>query len=273
MEGEQLQHELLYHRGLAERIAAQQEPVSPRTIERYAASSNWRYFEKEAVFHHLRRFAEGKEGVRVCEFGCGEGVYSCQVALIFSGAQVVGIDISPELIAAAQRNAELNGVSERVSFTVADAEHCPIEEGSIDAMLVLNILHHTDLDQVLPQIDRTLKKDGVVIILEPVAFSRTLQQVRDLLPIRKDVTPDERQLSRREVDLIANSFRLREARYFHLFGRLARLIPEFPGRLGVLKLINAVDAALFTVAPFLKRYAGRVLIVAGKKLSVAPAGA
>jgi ribosomal protein L11 methyltransferase len=61
---------------------------------------------------------------RLLDVGCGTGVLSLVAAL--SGAEVaVGIDIEAEAVAVAQRNAELNALSEYCHFKVCAAEELP----------------------------------------------------------------------------------------------------------------------------------------------------
>lgn len=57
-------------------------------------------------------------GASVFDFGCGTGVLGL-AALRLGARQVVGLDISPEAITAAKRNAELNGLASKCRFACA----------------------------------------------------------------------------------------------------------------------------------------------------------
>ena len=55
-------------------------------------------------------------GERVLDVGCGSGVLSI-AAVRLGAASAVGTDIDPDAVVVAQRNAELNGATERVRFS------------------------------------------------------------------------------------------------------------------------------------------------------------
>jgi ribosomal protein L11 methyltransferase len=56
-------------------------------------------------------------GLRVLDFGSGTGVLSF-VALLSGASAAYGVDIDPVSVAAAQRNATLNGLTERAAFAM-----------------------------------------------------------------------------------------------------------------------------------------------------------
>jgi 2-polyprenyl-3-methyl-5-hydroxy-6-metoxy-1,4-benzoquinol methylase len=67
------------------------------------------------------------EGKTVLDVGCGPGHYA--VALAQGGARrVLGIDISPEMIARAQKHAQSAGVEKHCEFQVADFLDSPLAE-------------------------------------------------------------------------------------------------------------------------------------------------
>lgn len=264
---DRLERELKYHRKIADELTKVVRPVSQETIVRYARTRDWKYFEKEAVFHYIKKCIFAKKHVDICDFGCGDGIYACQVALANQNVNVIGIDVSPDLIALARKNAEINKVADRVKFVLADAESYSAAGGSFDLILVLNVLHHLELQAAMSSLIQIAKPGGAFIIQEPIAFSSNLQALRDRLPVPKDVSPDERQLSLTEVEYIQSLLKVERIHYFNLLGRLGRLIPD---RMAKWKLIvqwclNFVDHWLFKLAPILTRYAGRVLIVASSK--------
>ncbi len=61
-------------------------------------------------------FAQGQ----VLDVGCGVGSVGLSVALKKSDIKLIGIDIQPEMVALAQRNAVLNGIEERCTFYSGD---------------------------------------------------------------------------------------------------------------------------------------------------------
>lgn len=59
-------------------------------------------------------------GARVLDLGCGIGTAALCVAKRVEGIEVTGIDIQPDLVALARRNAAENGLAARAAFEVGD---------------------------------------------------------------------------------------------------------------------------------------------------------
>ena len=67
---------------------------------------------------------EGKEKASLLELGCASGTVSLLLAFRFPFLRsIVGVDIQEDLVGLARRNAELNGLSDRVSFLSGDLRH------------------------------------------------------------------------------------------------------------------------------------------------------
>ena len=89
-------------------------------------------------------------GERILDLGCGDGVLT--QALVAAGAEVVGIDASPELIAAARERG--------LDASVGDGQALEFE-AEFDAVFSNAALHWmTDPDAVLDGIKRALKPGG-----------------------------------------------------------------------------------------------------------------
>lgn len=236
------------------------KPTPVATLERYRVHKNWRINSKEFLFYSLAKHLPK----RVCDFGCGAGETSTELAA--AGYQVIGFDISPEMIALAKRRAELDGVANRAEFSVANAAELELRSGNFDAILVQAVLHHIELDKGLATLESLLAPGGVAVIIEPVAFSPFLQKLRDLTPVSKDISPNERQLNRKDIDQIEAKFQVIEKRYFHLFTRFARLVPEKYEGLYVsfANILATLDWALLGAIPFLRRFSGALVLICRK---------
>jgi len=79
----------------------------------------------------LVRHAKVKAGDRVLDVGCGTGVVSITAARM--GAQVTGLDLTPELLQRARENARASEVE--VDFHEGDAENLPFGDSSFDVVL------------------------------------------------------------------------------------------------------------------------------------------
>ncbi|MFT3927142.1 MAG: class I SAM-dependent methyltransferase [Myxococcales bacterium] len=96
----------------------------------------WAHFAPIDVFTtptaaHLVRYAQVKPGAKLLDVGCGTGVVAVTAAV--SGAQVTGLDLTPELLERAKENAKIAGVS--VTFQQGDAEALPYPDGAFDVVV------------------------------------------------------------------------------------------------------------------------------------------
>ena len=73
--------------------------------------------ETEELVYRIAEIA--KRGARILDIGTGSGAIAVSLAKLVKESEVVAVDISPEALAIAQRNAERNGV--KVEFVEADA--------------------------------------------------------------------------------------------------------------------------------------------------------
>ena len=79
----------------------------------------------------LVKWAGIRSGQRVLDVACGTGVVSVTTARL--GAQVTGLDLTPELIAVARENARVAGVT--IDWHEGDAEALPFEPGTFDVVV------------------------------------------------------------------------------------------------------------------------------------------
>lgn len=89
-----------------------------------------------------------KQGIRVCDLGCGEGVAALIMARAFPKSRFVGIDISAPAIAKATQEASEHSLK-NMDFIVRDAallENDPDLEGAFDYITAFDAIH----DQTAP---------------------------------------------------------------------------------------------------------------------------
>jgi SAM-dependent methyltransferase len=97
-------------------------------------------------------------GLRVLDAGCGGGRTSAWLAE--QGAEVVGIDVSPELLRLARERVPSG------SFSLGDlAEPLPFEDGSFDLVVASLVMHYLrDWVPPLRELRRVLRAGGVVVL-------------------------------------------------------------------------------------------------------------
>ncbi|MDP9083613.1 MAG: class I SAM-dependent methyltransferase [Pseudomonadota bacterium] len=106
-------------------------------------------------------------GTRVLDVGCGVGRWSRLLAA--RGADVTGVDLSPTMIAQAQRRAAADGVADRCRFQVQDLSRLDVG-AKFDLVLGVTVLQHilnpAALHSALASMAAHLAPGGRMILLE-----------------------------------------------------------------------------------------------------------
>jgi tRNA1Val (adenine37-N6)-methyltransferase len=89
-------------------------------VQVYQSKSGYR-FSLDALL--LADFPELKKCSRILELGAGSGIVSLLLAKRYPHAKVTGIEIQDSLFGRAVRNAELNGLADRVTLIHDDLKH------------------------------------------------------------------------------------------------------------------------------------------------------
>lgn len=107
---------------------------------------------------------------RVLDVATGTGDLAFAIARA-GASEVIGIDVSSEMIAAARRKAGKEG--DRVSFVVGDAMALPFANGEFNACTVsFGLRNMPDYDAAIASMTRILKPGGTFICLEMTPFHR-----------------------------------------------------------------------------------------------------
>jgi SAM-dependent methyltransferase len=76
---------------------------------------------------------------KVLDLGTGTGKAARVVAKRFSGAEVIGVDLAPEMVEEAKRLLPPE-LAARVSFEVADGSNLPFPDGTFDLVVLQNMI-------------------------------------------------------------------------------------------------------------------------------------
>ena len=131
---------------------------------------------KHAVWAELLDQLELRGDERVLDVGCGRGAVLLLAAARVPRGRAVGIDLwsahdqSGNAEAVTRRNAELEGVSDRVELVTGDMRELPLPDGSFDVVVSSLAIHNLsdprDRVRALDEIVRVLKPGGRVVIAD-----------------------------------------------------------------------------------------------------------
>lgn len=122
-------------------------------------------YQEELILPNLIRLMAIKKGERILDLACGAGFFTREFPK--KGAKVVGVDISPKLIAAAKRR------SPGIEYIVARADQLGfLKDGSIDKIaMVLAVQNMDNLQAVFTECRRVLKRSGkLYLVMSHPAF-------------------------------------------------------------------------------------------------------
>ncbi len=116
-------------------------------------------------------FAEIAPGSTVLDIGCGSGLDSLIAAgRAGSAGRVIGVDFSESMLKKAREAAAEAGLE--IEFQCCDASRIPLEDGSIDVILVNGIFNlNPKREEIIVEMNRLLKAGGHTYAAELVLTS------------------------------------------------------------------------------------------------------
>ena len=235
-----------------EHLQMSDERISMHLNFRDPPSSPYRY----ALF-----LLQDLTGKMILDHCCGSGETSVIIAK--KGPAVVqAFDISPISVSIAKRRMRVNGVDRIVKVERMSAYSMTYPDNFFDIAYGNAVLHHLDLEIALKEIWRVLKPGGKAIFCEPFAGSKTLQSIRNLTPIKGDLSPHERQLNFDDIKMISQYFSSSKTRYkfIGLLSRLNRMIQNEFFR----DILHDFDYAILNSFPILNRFSKSIVMEAIK---------
>lgn len=209
---------------------------------------HWWFLGRRAVLSSVLRGVLPRGALRLAEIGCGTGSL---LSMSAEFGDVVGIEACPDLLEVARRS----------GFTVLRGslpDDLPIEAGSLDGVLLFDVLEHISDDRAALRAVAGLLKPGGTLVLTVPAY-RWLWSAHD------DALGHHRRYTARSLRRLAKGAGLRPSRttYFNTILALAvmgvRLLRRWRGIRGHDLVrppasVNALLARIFTLEASLLRW-------------------
>ncbi|PYJ30786.1 MAG: hypothetical protein DMF24_09380 [Verrucomicrobia bacterium] len=146
-----------------ERIA--KEIQHGRFLAEHGAGEIWNWESPAGKLRWARRVKmlsrHLRPGMSVLELGCGTGYFTRELAR--SGADVVAIDVSPDLLEIAKANSS----APNVRYEIQNAYALTYPDGVFDSVVGSSVLHHLEIEEAVREIYRVLKPGGTIYLTEP----------------------------------------------------------------------------------------------------------
>jgi arsenite methyltransferase len=125
----------------------------------------------------------------VLDLGCGRGAVLLATAKLLPNGRAIGVDVwRADQTGNSQentlRNAELEGVADRVEVRTADITDLPFDDNSVDvivsSLVIHNIPQNADREKAISEAARVLRPGGRLAIADIFFTSRYARQLRQL---------------------------------------------------------------------------------------------
>jgi SAM-dependent methyltransferase len=190
-----------------------------------------------------------KPGMTVLELGCGTGYFTRELAR--TGANVVAIDISPQLLEIAKANCS----APNIQYQIQNAYSLSYPDAMFDSVVGSSVLHHLEIQEALRNIYRVLKPAGTIYFTEP-------NMLNPQIAIQKNVPWIKRRLGDSPDETAFFRWRLRRL-LEHSGYRDVRIAPfDFLHPRTPVALIDNLKALgrLFERVPVISEFAGSLYI-------------
>lgn len=202
----------------------------------------------------------------------GGGLGLMAILLAARGATVVVADISLPRLKRAREIITREGLQASIHFVCTTAEELAFRDESFDRITCKSVLIHTDLARASAELARTLARDGMSCLIEPMARNPFVNLYRQIAApkIWREITD---YFTPRSIETVARPFR---ERGFATHTRYAFWLAFFASPLnyslhwprayrGMENFLNWIDGMLIKLFPAIRRQCWFCVIVVQRK--------
>ena len=116
----------------------------------------------------VMRIVRRSKAVKIMDVATGTGDLAIAMAKRVDRTQILGVDLSEEMLAEARQKVQKQGLEERIMLEKGDAENLTmVADGSIDAVTVaFGVRNFENMERGLREMWRTLRDGGKLVVLE-----------------------------------------------------------------------------------------------------------
>jgi SAM-dependent methyltransferase len=162
-----------------------------RFLAKHDAGEIWNWESPAGKLRWARRVkmigGHLKPGMTILELGCGTGSFTGELAR--SGADIIAIDVSPELLEIARANWS----APNVRYEIQNAYALTYSDATFDSIVGSSVLHHLEIEEALREIYRVLKPGGTIYFTEPNMLNPQIAIQKNVPWIKRRLgdSPDE----------------------------------------------------------------------------------
>ena len=240
---------------MQERIANEIE--HGRFLAQHGAGEIWNWEGEAGRLRWARRVKMLRNhlhaGMTVLELGCGTGYFTRELAR--SGAHIVAVDVSPELLEIAKADCP----AENVRYEIQNA--CALTYGGavFDSVVGSSVLHHLETKDALREVYRVLRSAGTICFTEPNMLNPQIAIQKNVPLVKRKLgdSPDETAFFRWPLRRLLKEIGFHDVR----IDPFDFLHPKVPVRL--VNGLNTIGRFLENV-PVVSEFAGSLYIRAAK---------
>jgi len=140
-----------------------EEPEAVKAYDRISRTPQFAFIRRMFV----RELKKHEPTGSIVDVGCGPGYLIEQIAREITQAQIIGVDISEEMLTTASKNLSFLGLGQRAEFRKGEAQSLPFQNESIEYVVSTLSLHHwSDPSRAFQEIYRVLKPKGQFLIFD-----------------------------------------------------------------------------------------------------------
>ncbi|MEK6907170.1 MAG: class I SAM-dependent methyltransferase [Nanoarchaeota archaeon] len=196
----------------------------PKNINEQQKSDLTQY-EEEAMnyaLNYLKNYFNKSKNKKLLEIGPGKGDNVIKFARM--GFKVTAIDISRNSLKSCKELSKKYNLLRSIKLIQMDAHNMKFKSNQFDVIFIKTTLMHLNHIKVVKECKRVLKKNGILISIEPIDENLLIRFYRLFFSQFKETKP--RYLKYKDLLIISKNFKKSYRKIFYLFSFISLIFRE-----------------------------------------------